>query len=361
MSGPLVSVVLPVFNGGAYVERAVRSVLEQDYRRLEVIAIDDGSTDDSLRTLGRLQAQDGRLKIVSRENRGLVPTLNEGLQLAQGELIGRMDADDICYPTRISRQVETFRGAPSLGMCGTNFTIVHRSDRQHSANVEFWPDRDLPILSLFFTAFRHSTVMFNRRVLDPQMLRYDPGYPHAEDFDLFRRITGAHPTTVLREPLLAYRIHPASVTSTAARQMRRTHLKIVCENLQRFGRALAIPGLMQLDAGSLPQKLDEMARLTEHVFDLADSRAASEQPPFRVGASSMFFFLREMAIEEFGIGFAAQFLDRTDGWRRMRRREVYVVQALRGAPSLAMSAWRGLRGLDRLHWAMRSHRLPGLA
>ena len=101
-AAPLVSVVLPVFNAGPYLAAALGSILRQDYGRLEVIAIDDGSTDNSLEILERYQRNDSRISIISRENRGLVATLNEGLGKAQGELVARMDADDIAYPWRLS-------------------------------------------------------------------------------------------------------------------------------------------------------------------------------------------------------------------------------------------------------------------
>ena len=112
MTAPLISVVLPVFNGGAYLERAVRSVLIQDHADFELIAIDDGSRDESLAVLRGLERRDPRMRVIARDNRGLVYTLNEGLALAQAPFVARMDADDISYPTRFSRQVAAFRRNP---------------------------------------------------------------------------------------------------------------------------------------------------------------------------------------------------------------------------------------------------------
>jgi glycosyltransferase involved in cell wall biosynthesis len=91
MSEPFVSVLLPVYNAEPYVGMALESMLRQDYRKLEVIAIDDGSTDRSLDVLRRYQRADGRISIVSRENRGLIATLNEGLALARGDLVARIE------------------------------------------------------------------------------------------------------------------------------------------------------------------------------------------------------------------------------------------------------------------------------
>src|SRR5690606_4071494 len=121
---PLVSVVLPVFNAGPHVEPALASICLQDYKRQEIIVIDDGSTDDSLARIERIARKDARVRIISRPNRGLIATLNEGLALAQGDLIARMDGDDIAYPTRISRQVEAFEATPGLALCATGIDML---------------------------------------------------------------------------------------------------------------------------------------------------------------------------------------------------------------------------------------------
>jgi len=345
-SDPLVSVILPVFNGGRYLEDAVRSIMAQQYRKLEIVAIDDGSTDESLPILRKLRREETRMRLVSRPNRGLIETLNEGIALASGDLIARMDADDVSYPERIARQVEAFRERPSLGLCGTDFHVIHRKG-VHASGLQPWPDGDLAVLSLFFTVFRHSTVMFNRRVLKPGQLRYDPGYPHAEDFELFRRISGAHESRIIQQPLLGYRVHDGSVSKTAAKAMRRSHLKIVCENLRALGVEVAVPALME-DEPVPEAALDDMVRLAELTLRLPASRPASERAAFQVGCTNLFFFLREMALHEFGAGLAARFLDRAQGWGYMRRREVYLLKTLKGAPVLARFAWASLETVDRM-------------
>jgi glycosyltransferase involved in cell wall biosynthesis len=355
--GPLVSVILPVFNGGRHLEPAVRSVLDQDHRAIEVIAIDDGSTDGSLKVLQRLASADRRLRVVSRENRGLVATLNEGLGLARSDFIARMDADDISYPARLSRQLAMFRARPGLALCGTDFHLLHGNGKEPlDSETQSRPDEELPILSQFFTAFRHSTVMFNRAVMAPDLLRYDPAYPHAEDFDLFRRITAVHPAAIVREPLLAYRMHAASVTGTAARHMRRTHLRIMSENLERLGVRIKAPALLSLSAPPA-QVLEQMVRLHQLLSTLVKRAPSAQREAYELGAENTFYFLREMAISEYGIAFACDFLDRTEGWRRMRRRETYTLKALRGAPLVAEWTWNAMRGWDKTSLRLRSRRI----
>ncbi|MGZ3274628.1 MAG: glycosyltransferase [Caulobacteraceae bacterium] len=353
---PLVSVVLPVFNGGRHLEPAVRSVLAQDHQAIDVIAIDDGSTDDSLKVLQGLAASDPRLRIVSRENRGLIATLNEGIGLARSPFIARMDADDISYPARFTRQLATFQARPDLAMCGADFHILYGDEGPFDSATATCPDEDLPILSQFFTAFRHSTVMFNRAVMAPDLLRYDPAYPYAEDFDLFRRITAAHPAAIVREPLLAYRLHPGSVTETASRQMRRTHLRILAENLERLGVKVKAPALTSLNAPP-PIVLEQMVQVYRQVCALAERCPEALRPACELGRDTLFFFLREMALSEYGMAFACDFLDRTGGWERMRRREAYALKALRGAPPIAEWTLSVMRGWDQATLRLRSRRL----
>src|SRR4051794_39230969 len=100
MSNPVISVVMPVYNASRYLHSAVDSVLRQTFSDFELIAVDDGSTDNSKALLEQIAANEPRLRIVSRPNTGIVGALNDGLGVARGELIARMDADDIALPER---------------------------------------------------------------------------------------------------------------------------------------------------------------------------------------------------------------------------------------------------------------------
>ena len=116
--GPLVSVVLPVHDGEDFLATAIESILGQTYRRLELIVIDDGSTDSSAQIAASFT--DPRLVFVrNAQNLGLVPTLNKGLGLARGELVARMDADDVADRTRIEAQVGRILSDPGLVALGT--------------------------------------------------------------------------------------------------------------------------------------------------------------------------------------------------------------------------------------------------
>ncbi|MGH8614897.1 MAG: glycosyltransferase, partial [Gammaproteobacteria bacterium] len=124
LASPVVSVVMSVFNGEKYLEEAIRSILEQSFRDFEFIVIDDGSVDRSIETLQMFAAQDSRIRLVARENRGLTKSLNEGCALARGEFIARMDADDTSWPSRFESQLAYLASRPEIVACGTGVTCI---------------------------------------------------------------------------------------------------------------------------------------------------------------------------------------------------------------------------------------------
>ena len=118
MNAPLISVCMPVYNAKRYLGEAVESILSQTFRDFEFLIIDDGSTDRSLAILQRYAAQDARIRLSSEPNAGYVVRLNEMLHQARGDLIARMDADDVALPERFARQVEFLRSHPEVDVVG---------------------------------------------------------------------------------------------------------------------------------------------------------------------------------------------------------------------------------------------------
>ncbi|WP_163269971.1 glycosyltransferase family 2 protein [Chelativorans alearense] len=354
MPAPLVSVLLPIYNAEPYLAAALESILRQDYGRLEIIAIDDGSTDRSLEILRRYQKADRRISIVSRENRGLIATLNEGLALAQGDLIARMDADDIAYPSRLSRQVAVFAQQPQCAICGSGVdTLI--GDRIVRGTADPMHQRcSLRILSMFFTIFIHSTVVYNRKVIPETVLRYDPRYVHAEDFDLFRRIADRFPATMIEDSLIAYRIHNGSVSNRHKRQMRRTHLAIVTENLEQEALAVA-PGTL-CDLGEAATE-DTVRRAAEYILALEDwvaTQPVETRRSYEGGTLNLFYFIYQLIGDEQRPELTHEFLTRTRKWALIRRREKYGLLAGAYAPRLSLISIAATRRLDALSRYLQS-------
>jgi glycosyltransferase involved in cell wall biosynthesis len=336
MPSPLVSVLLPVYNAAPYLEAALGSILRQDYSRLEVIAIDDGSTDASLRILESFRKADGRVTIVSRHNRGLIATLNEGLELAGGELVARMDADDVAYPSRLSRQVAVFQRDPAIAICGGGVDSLIGGRLFRGAVDPIFASGDLRILSLFFTIYIHSTVVFNRSVLSAAHLRYDALYPCAEDFDLFRRITASFPAVMMNESLIAYRTHADSVTSRHKKRMRATHLKIASENLKSEGlvQDSRLLGLIAVEA--TPEAVRAAAGYVLLLEEAVAAIPAPSRASYQAGWLNLFYFLYTLIADENRPELTRLFLNETGKWGLIRRRERYAWHASTYVPGLSL-------------------------
>ena len=219
---PLISVAMPVFNGEKYLSDAINSILSQTFRNFELIIIDDGSTDNSLAVINAFKTRDPRIRLISRENRNLATTLNEIIDLARGNWIGRMDQDDIALPNRFARQLQWIKKTDA-DICGSwveLFGATRRRTLKHSIS-----DSAIKMEMLFCTPFAHPSVMINKNSL--KNLRYEKTWEKCEDYDLWERATlsGLKMTNV-PEVLLLYRQHKAQISSAAALHQHQLSQKI---------------------------------------------------------------------------------------------------------------------------------------
>jgi glycosyltransferase involved in cell wall biosynthesis len=206
-NSPLISVILPVYNAGRYVGQAIESILGQTLGDFELIVIDDGSTDSSSDVIKRYAAEDHRVVLVSRENRGLVATLNEGIDLARGQWIARMDADDIALPSRFERQMAHLlqTGADLCGgaaRCFGDWKAVWRYPMSHEG---------CEVQLLFDVPFAHPTVIGRKELF--ATLKYDPEFKTAQDYDLWQRAWAAGYRMInVPDVVLRYRVHGGQVS-----------------------------------------------------------------------------------------------------------------------------------------------------
>lgn len=214
---PLISVVLPAFNAEKYVREAVQSILTQSFMDFELIVIDDGSRDGTKAILEELCEQDDRIILVSRENKGLVTSLNEGVALARGMWIARMDADDIALPHRLERQLKWLRNTHA-DICGSWAKMFGAYDNRIIKHAQ--SDAAIRMELLFGSAFVHPSVMMKAELV--KTMRYDKAWENAEDYDLWERIArSGWIMTNVPEVLLLYRQHEtqiSTVTSSRSRQ-----------------------------------------------------------------------------------------------------------------------------------------------
>ncbi len=209
MNDPLVSVVVPTHNYAPYLTEAIESVLSQDYSRLEIIVIDDGSTDDTPAIVESLR--EPRVVYSYQESRGPGSARNRGTEMARGELIAFLDADDAWLPGKISAQIARFRAHPELGLVGSwgfdcdswNRPTGLRKTPSIVAAMSF----ERLLVRNFIVP---SGVMVRKRCLVEVGGFND--HRHGEDWDLWLRIARRFPIGFVQEPLFKRRTHAGALS-----------------------------------------------------------------------------------------------------------------------------------------------------
>ena len=210
IASPRVSVLMPVYNGELYLAEAVDSILNQTYTNFEFLIIDDGSTDSSAELIKSYD--DHRIQLISLPcNNGLVNALNMGLDLARGEYIARMDADDISVPERFERQVHFMDANPDIVVGGSWLETFD------GVKQKVWAppltNEEIKSFLLFESVIYHPTVIMRKSIFSDSSVLYSSEYPHAEDYELWSRLSRSCRFANIGKVLLKYRLHNNNVSS----------------------------------------------------------------------------------------------------------------------------------------------------
>jgi glycosyltransferase involved in cell wall biosynthesis len=224
-----ISVILPVYNAELYIDEAVNSILSQTFTDFELIIIDDGSTDGSSDLLSKLAALDGRIKLVSRENRGLIATLNEAISLANSDYIARMDADDIALPTRLAKQFEFLQANPKVAVLGTCYRYIDVQGNVGAKRNTFISHADITASFYFCNPIAHPSVMVNYRLLGSDYC-YLEQYKTIEDLELWSRLSSKYQLANLAEVLLHYRVLNSSISGGNLQQQINSAAKMLSQS-----------------------------------------------------------------------------------------------------------------------------------
>jgi glycosyltransferase involved in cell wall biosynthesis len=185
LNQPIISVLMPVYNAELYLEEAIKSIINQTFENFEFIIIDDGSTDDSLKIIQKYEDKDSRIICISRENKGIIYSLNEGLNISSGQYIARMDADDISYPDRLEAQY-LFMLENKLDVCGGDYISINKDGLLIDAHDVSKNDYEILLTMASNVPFAHPSVMMHKSFLINNKLIYGVyGYKNAEDLDLW--------------------------------------------------------------------------------------------------------------------------------------------------------------------------------
>ena len=247
---PAVSVCMPVYNCQRHVAEAVESILSQTFRDFEFLILDDGSTDGTLQILKRYAARDSRIRLISRHNKGLAPTLQELVDQARGEFLARMDGDDIAMPERFQRQVDYLRAHPECVVLGCR---VWEADADGDPVGEYFTLSDHEEIDAFHFRMKGPALIHPSVTMRRDAVMAVGGYrnvPIAEEVDLFLRLAERGQVARLPEFLLKYRIHSTnySRTDTAHEWSYRVLCEILTETYQRRNLPVSLPPPSEIPA-----------------------------------------------------------------------------------------------------------------
>jgi glycosyltransferase involved in cell wall biosynthesis len=256
---PDVSVVIPVYNAARYLAESIASIRAQTLRSIEIIAVDDGSTDGSGEMLDALAAKDPRLKVFHQTNAGIVGALNNGLAMANGRYVARMDADDIARADRLEKQAAYLDEQPDHVFVGCLFRVIDEAGRPGHVQQPGGQGRqtDMRRFPPYVAAVPHPSLMVRRDAI-VSLGGYREQFPHAEDHDLFIRLARLGKMAILPEVLLDYRIHGGAVSTRHAEIQLASALKA-----QLAGAIVERAGVDAFADGADPSIAELLARYPE--------------------------------------------------------------------------------------------------
>jgi GT2 family glycosyltransferase len=235
---PLVSVVLAAHDAATYLREAVESILQQTVAELELLVVDDASSD---RTREVLAAIDDRRLVVLRndERLGLARSLNRAIEQARGAYVARLDADDVALPRRFERQLGRIRGTTGLGIVGSGIVEIDAGGSPGRVHLMPVDDVDVRWHLLFSSPFFHPSVVLDRGLLERAGLRYDPSFEESEDYDLWSRLLEHGEGGNLPEVLVCYRVHPGQATKRRRDVQRDFQRRVALREIGRVAPDLA--------------------------------------------------------------------------------------------------------------------------
>jgi glycosyltransferase involved in cell wall biosynthesis len=234
---PLVSALIAVRNDAAHIPYAVASVLHQTISDLELIVVDDASTDETPKRLADIADQ--RVVVVANDEQlGLAGSLNRGLEQATGRYVARLDSDDAALPEWLERLLQRMRSDPRVAVVGSGFVEVDAAGRPgpllrlpRGATAVRWH-------ALFSSPFFHSTVLLDREALDRHGLRYDASYAESEDYEFWTRLLAVAEGDNLADPLVLRRMHPGQAQARRGEIQRSLQRDIALREIRRVEPAL---------------------------------------------------------------------------------------------------------------------------
>jgi glycosyltransferase involved in cell wall biosynthesis len=209
-NNPKVTVLMPAYNAGKYIGEAISSILKQTFTDFELLIVNDGSTDETLKIAQSFH--DARIRIISTENRGVAAALNVGLNHACAPYVARFDADDICYPARLKTQYEFITRYPEYTIIGS--AVDYADAEGHfifTHHPEAHLDEEIQQLKYTTCPFIHSSVFYKKDAIIAHGGYNEHAYTY-EDHFLWLNLLNTEKACNLSQPLIKVRLSPESVS-----------------------------------------------------------------------------------------------------------------------------------------------------
>lgn len=217
---PLISIVMPVYNAGAFLIDSVASMIEQSHRDWELICVNDGSSDGSGQLLDWFAAQDARIQVIHQPNAGIVEALNRGCSQAVAPLLCRMDQDDIAMPNRLQQQATYLRNHPNCSVVGSSILEMDaEGDPLRVSQLANEHERIVEDLLHRRTGHFHPTTLFRTEAFEA-VGGYRKQFEWVEDHDLWLRLARRGRLANINQVLLCYRQHATSICWQRSSQQR---------------------------------------------------------------------------------------------------------------------------------------------
>ena len=234
---PVITVLMSCYNAEKWLDEAIQSVLNQTFKDLEFIIVDDGSKDNTLDIIKMHAARDGRIVILSKQHTGQQDSRNEGIRTAKGEWIAILDADDIFEPIKLEKQITAAVKNKNLVFIGTGCTIIDESGRK--LKTYGYPASNVALQRNLRTARKfppHSSAMFKRSVFQ-KLGGYRKRISRAEDADLWLRLSEVGQLTCLKGSYVQIKRHPGQIShdENGMRQQLDARLATVASWVRHFG------------------------------------------------------------------------------------------------------------------------------
>lgn len=291
---PLISVIIPCYNAEKYVESAVRSIMNQTYKNLEIILTDDCSTDSTFSILEKLAAEDSRIKLYKNEtNLKIVKTLNKMIQHANGKYIARMDADDISLLERIEKQVDFLEANPDIAFCGTNAWHINEVGKKNGFSCLPRTNEEINKFKFYACPFYHPSVIGRSAIYKENF--YDENFLYAEDYELWIRVLENYKGYNLKERLIFYRIFSAQTSKSRSNEQQTKSREIFIKYNLKENRILTTEEKLN---ASLKLEANEKKEFEKYVKTLFSNNSVCDLVLFIKLCKVSFFFFSFWTIRE---------------------------------------------------------------